>query len=355
MWMPKARSSWSLPKKLYQPDTTYRGRFAPSPTGPLHFGSLVAAVGSYLDARHHNGIWLVRMEDLDTPRTMPGAADGILRTLEAFGLHSNEPVIYQSRRSAAYEDALQQLKDSGVVYPCGCTRKEIADSALHGIEGPVYPGTCRNGIPTGREGRAWRVRTDILNRHSRASGNPVIQNAFSSNPPDSRLRGNDEIFRPDEITSFEDTLQGSIAQCLESEIGDFVVKRADGLYAYQLAVVVDDAYQNITHVVRGADLLHSTPRQIHLQRLLGLPTPHYLHLPIAVNAAGEKLSKQTLAPAISTDDVVATLISVLDFLRQQPPAELRDGSVEEVLDWAVKNWQPERLKGCQQIPTCRSG
>ena len=338
-----------------QPAPHYRGRFAPSPTGPLHFGSLVAAVGSYLDAKHHHGTWLVRMEDLDLPRCMPGAADDILRTLDAFGLHSDEPVIYQSQRTAAYEEVLQQLKDKGAAYPCCCTRKEIADSALHGIEGPVYPSTCRNGIPAGREGRAWRVRTDILNRHSRASGNPVIQNAFFSTPLDSRLRGNDEISRPDEITSFEDTLQGCLAQCLETEIGDFVVKRADGLFAYQLAVVVDDAFQNITHIVRGADLLHSTPRQIHLQRLLGLPTPHYLHLPIAVNAQGEKLSKQTLAPAIATDRIVTTLISVLDFLRQQPPAVLQDGSVEEVLGWAVKNWQPERLKGCQQIPTCRSG
>ncbi len=294
----------------------YCGRFAPSPTGPLHFGSLVAAVGSYLDAKHHHGTWLVRMEDLDAPRCMPGAADDILRTLEAFGLHWDEDVIYQSQRTAAYDEALHKLQSIGAVYPCCCTRKEIADSALHGIDGPVYPGTCRHGIPAGREGRAWRVRTD------------------------------------DDPVGFNDELQGRIAQHLESEIGDFVVKRADGLYAYQLAVVVDDAFQHITHIVRGCDLLASTPRQIHLQRLLGLPTPAYMHLPVAVNAQGEKLSKQTLAPAISTDDAVATLISALDFLRQQPPAELRQGNVEEVLGWAVKNWQPERLKGCRQIPAC---
>lgn len=266
-------------------------------------------MGSYLDAKKHNGTWLVRMEDLDTPRCVPGAADDILRTLNAFGLHSDEPVIYQSRRTAAYEEALQQLKDSGAAYPCCCTRKEIADSALHGIEGPVYPGTCRDGIPAGREGRAWRIRTD------------------------------------NEAVEFDDALQGIITQHIESKIGDFVVKRADGLFAYQLAVVVDDAFQNITHVVRGADLMYSTARQIHLQRLLGLPTPHYLHLPVAVNTAGEKLSKQTLAPAVATDRIVATLISVLDFLRQQPPAELHDGSIEEVLGWAVKNWQPEMLTG----------
>ncbi|MFZ2525280.1 MAG: glutamate--tRNA ligase family protein, partial [Candidatus Ferrigenium altingense] len=160
---------------------------------------------------------------------------------------------------------------------------------------------------------------------------------------------------PNGIIEFDDFLQGHIAQHLESEIGDFVVKRADGLFAYQLAVVVDDAFQGITHVVRGADLLYSTPRQIYLQRLLGFVTPAYMHLPIAVNAQGEKLSKQTLAPAIMTDDAIATLISVLEFLRQQPPAELRQGSVEEVLGWAVANWQPERLKGCRQIPARRLG
>ena len=255
------------------------------------------------------------MEDLDTPRCVPGAADDILRTLEAFGLHSDEPIIYQSRRSAAYEAALQQLKNANAAYPCCCTRREIADSGLHGIEGPVYPGTCRNGIPSGREARAWRVRTD-------RAPSPI---------------------------QFEDALQGHISQHLESEIGDFVVKRADGLFAYQLAVVTDDAAQGITHVVRGADLLDSTPRQIGLQRLLGLDTPAYLHLPVAVNAQGEKLSKQTLAPAISRDDAAGTLLAVLDFLRQQPPDELRPCGVTAILDWAVIHWQPDRLKECRQL------
>lgn len=295
---------------------SYRGRFAPSPTGPLHFGSLVAAVGSYLDAKHHLGTWLVRMEDLDTPRCVPGAAADILRTLETFGLHSDEPVIYQSQRTAAYEEALQQLQRSGAVYPCCCTRKEIADSALHGIEGPVYPGTCRNGIPAGREGRAWRARTN------------------------------------NEAIGFDDALQGHIAQHLENEIGDFVVKRADGLFAYQLAVVVDDAFQNITHIVRGADLLNSTSRQIYLQRLLGLPVPHYMHLPVAVNEAGEKLSKQTLAAPIDASQPVATLLRVLDFLRQEPPDKLAMGDVGTVLGWAVQNWQPQRLAGRLSLPAC---
>ncbi|MDO8811398.1 MAG: tRNA glutamyl-Q(34) synthetase GluQRS [Gallionella sp.] len=295
------------------PSTHYRGRFAPSPTGPLHFGSLVAAIGSYLDAKHHNETWLVRMEDLDVPRCVPGAADGILHTLETFGLHWDEPVIYQSLRAAAYEEALQQLQALGAVYPCACTRKEIADSALHGIDGQIYPGTCRNGVPAGREGRAWRVCTD------------------------------------DHPVGFDDALQGHISQRLESEIGDFVVKRADGLFAYQLAVVVDDAFQGITHVVRGADLLCSTPRQIYLQRLLGLPTPAYLHLPIAVNAQGEKLSKQTLAQPVEKYNAAATLFDALIFLHQQPPVELQSGNVEQILNWAIANWRSEALLNYRQL------
>jgi len=331
----------------------YRGRFAPSPTGPLHFSSLVAAVGSYLDARHHHGTWLVRMEDLDIPRCVFGAADGILRTLEAFGLRSDEPVIYQSQRSAAYEDALRQLQDSGAVYPCCCTRKEISDSALLGIEGPVYPGTCRNGIPAGREERAWRVRTDcpLLPPCRGKVGMGVESQGLISSTPSLPLplQGGGKISQ-DSGVEFDDALQGHIAQHLESEIGDFVVKRADGLFAYQLAVVVDDAFQGITHVVRGADLLASTPRQIHLQRLLGLPTPRYMHLPIAVNEAGEKLSKQTLAAPVDSSRAAATLLSVLDFLQQHPPANLIGSEVGTVLDWAVQNWRAEKLIGIQTLP-----
>jgi glutamyl-Q tRNA(Asp) synthetase len=287
----------------------YRGRFAPSPTGPLHFGSLVAAVGSYLDAKHHQGTWLVRMEDLDTPRCVTGAADDILRTLGAFGLHSDEPILYQSQRTSAYEEALHKLQASGEIYPCCCTRKEIFDSALHGIEGLVYPGTCRNGISAGREKRAWRVRTNH------------------------------------EAIEFDDALQGHITQHLASDIGDFVVKRADGLFAYQLAVVVDDALQNITHIVRGADLLASTPRQIYLQHLLELSTPSYMHLPVAVNAAGEKLSKQTLAAPIDNSQPVATLLRALNFLQQQAPDSLIHGNVQTVLEWGIQNWDASKLRG----------
>ncbi len=352
-----ARWGWSLlRKKPSLPKAIYRGRFAPSPTGPLHFGSLVAAVGSYLDAKHHHGTWLVRMEDLDTPRCVPGAADDILRTLATFGLHSDEPILYQSLRTSAYEKALSQLQASGAVYPCCCTRKEIADSALHGIDGQIYPGTCRNGIPEGREGRAWRVRTYLqqpvrTERRANARSRSVVNNLPAlSTPHASTSAALPPTLSTNGNVIFNDALQGNIIQHLENEIGDFVVKRADGLFAYQLAVTVDDAFQGITHIVRGADLLHSTPRQIYLQQLLSSPTPHYMHLPIAVNAQGEKLSKQTLAQAIGTDNVAATLISVLEFLLQQPPVELRDGRVEEVLSWAVKHWQPKQLQSVQKIP-----
>ena len=309
--------------------TNYSGRFAPSPTGPLHFGSLVAAIGSYLEAKKHDGAWLVRMEDLDTPRTMPGAADDILRTLEAFGLFWDDvgrvlpavektmsgkarpttSVLHQSQRTAAYEEALHKLQRSGMAYPCACTRREIADSALHGIEGQIYPGTCRNGIPAGKQARAWRVRVD------------------------------------DSTIEFDDALQGHITQHLENEIGDFVVLRADGLFAYQLAVVVDDAFQGITHIVRGADLLASTPRQIYLQRLLGFATPAYMHLPIALNSQGEKLSKQTLAAPVNTGNPVATLLRALVFLRQEPPAALASHDLQTVWQWALANWDAEKLKG----------
>lgn len=308
---------------MYPPDFNYRGRFAPSPTGPLHFGSLAAAVGSYLDAKHHHGVWLVRMEDLDTPRCVPGAADDILSTLDAFGLHSDEPILYQSQRTAAYEDALNKLKAIGAVYLCCCTRKEIADSALHGIEGLVYPGTCRSGIPHGREERAWRVRTDLASSPFSLPSSPI---------------------------KFDDALQGHLMQNLENEIGDFVVKRADGLFAYQLAVVVDDAFQNITHMVRGADLLASTPRQIYLQRLLGFLSPHYMHLPIAENEAGEKLSKQTLAAPVDAQQPAATLLRVLDFLQQQPPAQLAGSDTKTVLDWALENWNVMKLRRIRTLP-----
>src|ERR1043165_1007251 len=228
------------------------GRFAPSPTGPLHFGSLVAALASWLDARAGGGRWLVRIEDLDRPRVKAGAADEILGTLAALGLDWDGEVIFQSRRTALYERAVSRLVGT---YLCGCTRREIADSAvsLAADGAQVYPGTCRGGLPAGKNARALRVRVE----------------------------GN---------VSFADRVQGTLTQDLEREVGDFVLRRADGQFAYQLAVVVDDADQAISDVVRGADLLESTPRQIYLQRLLGLPTRRYLHEPVAVDSRGEKPS-----------------------------------------------------------------
>jgi glutamyl-Q tRNA(Asp) synthetase len=292
----------------------YRGRFAPSPTGPLHFGSLAAAVGSFLEARSRGGEWLVRMEDLDPPREAPGAAADILRTLERLGLHWDGEVLYQSTRAGAYEDAIERLRAARAVYGCGCSRREIADSSLPGIEGPVYPGTCRAGIAGGRVERALRVRTD----------NAVIE--------------------------FEDRWQGRLACALERDIGDFVVQRADGFIAYQLAVVVDDAAQGITDVVRGADLLYSTPRQLHLQRLLGLSPPRYAHLPAAVNAAGEKLSKQTGAAAVSSEAVLPLLRRVLGFLGQDAPNEIERGELASFWRFAVAHWDGTRVPRARAVP-----
>lgn len=282
-----------------------RGRFAPSPTGPLHFGSLVAAVGSYLSVRAQGGRWLVRMEDLDPPREIKGAADNILRTLDAYGFEWDEEILYQSRRRDAYEAALDVLRQQGTVYACGCTRKEIADSSVHGIEGPVYPGTCRTGLAAGRSARALRVRTD----------NATIE--------------------------LEDRAQGRLQSQLEREFGDFVVRRADGFYAYQLAVVVDDAEQGITEIVRGADLLASTLRQVYLQRLLGLPTPSYLHLPAVLNAQGEKLSKQTRAEALARTNPVPVLWQALVFLGQSPPPEWQAATRENFWAAAAARWSED--------------
>lgn len=248
-------------------DAAYIGRFAPSPTGPLHFGSLVAALAGWLDARAHHGKWLVRLEDIDAPREAPGAAEAIVAALKAYGLISDGPMLRQSARHALYRAVFMRLKDAGLIYPCGCTRREIADSVVHpGQRGRelVYPGICRDGLRAGRQARAWRVRV-----------------------------GEARIW-------FEDRAAGAISQDLAGAAGDFVLLRADGQWAYQLAVVVDDAEQGVTHVVRGADLLDSTARQIYLQRRLDLPQPKYLHVPVVTNAAGEKLSKQNGAVALDT-------------------------------------------------------
>jgi glutamyl-Q tRNA(Asp) synthetase len=262
--------------------TPYVGRFAPSPTGPLHAGSLVAAVASYLDARAHGGEWLVRIEDIDEGRSVPGAAEGILQLLHDLGMESDREVVWQSRRKDLYQAAFDQL--AAHAYPCGCNRREIADSRLgFGPDGAaIYPGICRNGLPPGRGTRSLRLRVP---------------------EPD------------DDVVEFVDRFAGRRRQRLALESGDFVLKRADGYWAYQLAVVVDDAEQGVTDVVRGADLIESTPRQIYLQRLLGVPTPRYLHVPVVRNAAGEKLSKQTGAVAVQPGDERAAVAALQDAAR----------------------------------------
>ncbi len=285
----------------------YRGRFAPSPTGPLHFGSLVAAVGSYLEAKSCGGAWLVRIEDIDPPREVPGAADDILRTLEACGMEWDGEVVYQSTRAETYHAALHALQQRGLIYPCACSRREIADSGIAGIEGFVYPGTCRDGLPAGRVARALRLRAECR------------------------------------AIVFDDAVQGRITQNVGTEIGDFVLYHHDGVFAYQLAVVADDAEQGVTDVVRGADLLDSTPRQIALQEMLGLPQPRYAHLPVAVNAQGEKLSKQTLASPIDAAHPLLYLVDALTFLGQRPPAELASSSTNTLWQWALENWRLYRV------------
>ena len=288
------------------------GRFAPTPSGPLHLGSLASALASFLDARARDGRWLLRIEDLDAPRVVAGAEADILKTLEAHGLTWDGEVLRQSERLEHYQQALERLTDAGQCYPCACSRREIADSTLVGVDGPVYPGTCRHGLAPGREARTVRVRTDT------------------------------------ELYAFDDAAQGVIAQALEREVGDFVIKRADGPFAYQLAVVVDDALQGVTDVVRGADLLLSTPRQLHLQRLLALPTPRYLHHPVVVDATGHKLAKSAGAAALSAD-ASANLGRALGALRHDPPAELRGAAPVDLLAWARRDYDPGRFRGIRTV------
>jgi glutamyl-Q tRNA(Asp) synthetase len=262
--------------------TGYRGRFAPSPTGPLHAGSLVAALASWLDARAHGGQWLVRIEDVDAPRCVPGADEEILRQLAVCGLAPDEAPVWQSRRGVLYQQALDRLADGGKAYPCACSRKDIEEalraSGRERVRGGelVYPGTCREGLQ-GKVARAWRFRVDA---------------------------GVGSRTRP---TRWTDRRLGQQQQDVAHEVGDFVLKRADGLFAYQLAVVVDDADQGITHVVRGEDLADNTARQLLLQEALALPTPAYLHTPLVLGANGEKLSKQNGAAALDLHDPIAAL------------------------------------------------
>ena len=285
----------------------YRGRFAPSPTGPLHFGSLVAALGSWLDARSNNGEWLVRIEDIDPPREVAGASDEILRTLEYFGLYWDQQVTYQSDNLEYYHDILDQLISKDIVYCCVCTRKQI--KTTNGI----YQNSCRYKDNTDSEKHSLRLK----------------------------------VMHP--VLSFQDYFHGQCKAKMELAKEDYILKRKDGLYAYMLAVVLDDYRQNISHVIRGADLLDTTVQQIYLFNTLNAPVPQYGHLPLVVNNLGKKMSKQNQAPAIQHKNVAEQLWQALDFLKQAPPVELHNDSKENILNWATQHWDPDTFKAEYQL------
>lgn len=307
--MSQASNQFPLPVKMSTVSPAemagprYRGRFAPSPTGPLHFGSLIAATASYLQARIQDGEWWVRIEDIDPPRVVAGASDAILRALEAFGFEWDGPVSYQSRHQDRYQAALDQLQAQGQVYACGCSRKTLATTACNGI----YPGTCRRGLAPGVHARSWRL--------------------LIPNQPDVYL----------------DAIQGPQHTDPAREIGDFVLWRADGFVAYQLATALDDAEQGMTEVVRGADLLDSTPRQRLVQQALGLSSPRYAHHPVVTGQDGAKLSKQNLAPPLDSRRAAPLLHSALVFLGQAPPEILRNSDTGELWKWAIDNWDMSRI------------
>lgn len=286
----------------------YVGRFAPSPTGPLHFGSLLAALASYLDARSHRGTWLVRVEDLDPPRQDPTATDHILSILDAYCLHWDGEVVHQSQRGELYQTALDRLRDNGNAFPCACSRKQLSGRPHHGL--------CT--APTGSD-HAWRFLCSDLGHTSN-------------------------------VTVLEDGLQGAHSYRVTDEIGDFVIRRRDKLWSYQLAVVVDDAAQNVTHVVRGIDLIDSTVRQYLIQNALNLPIPSYSHIPVAVESNGQKLSKQNLALPLRAEHASETIWLALHWLRQSPPVELRTVSASHLLEWATANWQIKALQSLRHLP-----
>nr|WP_257390262.1 glutamyl-Q tRNA(Asp) synthetase [Neisseria meningitidis] len=340
----------------------YTGRFAPSPTGLLHIGSLLTAVASYADARSNGGKWLVRMEDLDPPREMPGAASHILHTLEAFGFEWDGEVAYQSRRYALYEETLCRLKTAGLVYPCHCSRKDWQAGARRGADGFVYNGRCRHPgqrpAPQGKQ-PAWRIRVPdrdigfsdgIVGGYAQNLAGDIgfsdgIVGGYAQNLAgdigfsDGIVGGYAQNLAGD--IGFSDGIVGGYAQNLAGDIGDFVLLRADGYWAYQLAVVADDAEQGVTHIVRGQDLLVSTPRQIYLQQCLDVPTPQYAHLPLLTNAQGQKWSKQTLAPALDLNRREQLLRQVFRYLNL-PEAPETDRPAE-LLDWAVAHWDMDKV------------
>lgn len=277
------------------------GRFAPSPTGPLHFGSVVAAVASYMQAKSQHGRWLIRMDDIDTPRNQTGADSSILKSLEILGLHWDGDVLLQTQRHEAYQQALDLLSGKNLVYRCRCTRKQL--------QGHSYPGTCRHKNYSADQQHALRLMTT------------------------------------QEPIHFIDQIQGDYQQILQDDMGDFIVRRADNIIAYHVATVVDDAYQGITEIIRGADLLDSTPRQIYLQRILDYPEPVYAHHPIVVDKHGKKLSKQHHARPIDDSSPVITLFSALEFLGQNPDKDLLQGNIEEVIQWGINNWSINNIPG----------
>jgi len=279
------------------PSDNYKGRFAPSPTGPVHYGTLVAAVGSYLQARKNNGEWFVRMDDVDTLRIVDGADSDILHTLDHFGFKWDGEVTYQTQQIDSYQQALEKLVSQSLVFPCTCSRKILAKT-----DSKIYPGTCRHRALAENEEHALRILSQDFD------------------------------------IKFDDVVMGKRSQNIERQCGDFIIKRRDGLFAYQLAIVVDDAIQGITEVVRGADLLDSTPRQIYLQRLLNYPTPRYCHLPLAVDDLGNKISKSGGATKVETKDREKLLISSLHFLGQKPPGDLVKSNINDIWSWAIKNW-----------------
>lgn len=281
------------------------GRFAPSPTGSLHFGSLVSAVASYLEAKCADGTWLLRVEDIDPPREIAGSSAEIISDLRKLGMRPDQPELYQSSRTAAYQKAIQQLLKQGLAYPCACSRKDLPASG-------IYPGTCQNGIAEGKAARAIRFRV-----------------------------GTDRC-------EFDDGLQGLVTDSLASSCGDFIIHRADGLFAYQLAVVVDDDFQGITQIVRGADLLDSTCRQICLQKALGIDTPEYMHLPLAISADGKKMSKREQSDPIKHKDPAFAISQTLDFLGQSPPQDL---SLDELWAWALQHWDSKLIPRKKEIIT----
>ncbi|HJP04342.1 MAG: tRNA glutamyl-Q(34) synthetase GluQRS [Chromatiales bacterium] len=297
-----------------QETVAYRGRFAPSPTGPLHFGSLVAAVASYLQAKINDGEWLVRVEDIDPPREVPGATSAILASLDSHGFEYSTP-LYQSTRLEFYDDLIEGLLDGGLAYRCVCTRRQIEAAARRGVSGFIYPGTCRPKMAdTSQQGTSVRVYTS-----------------------------------PDR-TCFTDELQGRQCCELETEVGDFLVRRGDGLVAYQLAVVADDYAQGISEVVRGTDLLDATFMQTHLQHLLGYDSPKYLHFPVVTDENGTKLSKQSGAAEINDNSISANLYWALHSLRQHPQESLKTAPTRDIWNWAVENWDLNALRGLQTLP-----